>query len=54
MRKRLEHLIWRHEGMIGNALAALLVIAFVAIGLGVSVFSFWLKIQMTSWLFGPF
>ena len=53
MRKRIEHLLWKYEGFVGNSLAALLVIAFVALGLGASVFGFWLKIQMASWLFGP-
>lgn len=54
MRKRIEHLLWKYEGMVGNALAALLVIAFVALCLGASVFGFWLKIKMATFLFGPF
>lgn len=54
MRKHIEHLMWKHKGLVGNLLAGLLFIAFVALCFGAAVFGFWLKIKMATFLFGPF
>lgn len=52
LRKRIEHLLWKHNGFLGNCVTAIIFLAFLACFFMASTFGFWLQMKVAAFVFG--